>query len=281
MAPWRSASRRSGRVAGSDVMPTAHPADQPYQAEAIALDIVHEDEVGHRHQQAARPGGASRQWQLVRHLAQCPAASRHRNFRELPRAGIVHRLDKDTSGLLVVARTLDCPDRPGPPTPGARPSSATTRPWCWVASGRAAKWTRPSAVIRSSEPAWPWCRAAGGPDPLPGHRALCPATLVECELRHRPHPSDPRTHGAHRSSLVGDAGLWQGRQRRPASRRLFPPGPACLAARPHPPPQRRALSLGNPLPDDFQGLLALLRSTTPMNDPGSNPTGRLRPASRP
>ena len=31
----------------------------------------------------------------------------------VPRAGIVHRLDKDTSGLLVVAKTVDGADRPG------------------------------------------------------------------------------------------------------------------------------------------------------------------------
>ncbi len=28
-------------------------------------------------------------------------------LKEIPRAGIVHRLDKDTSGLLVVAKTLE------------------------------------------------------------------------------------------------------------------------------------------------------------------------------
>jgi 23S rRNA pseudouridine1911/1915/1917 synthase len=36
--------------------------------------------------------------------------ARHTSAKTLPRAGIVHRLDKDTSGLMVVAKTRECMD---------------------------------------------------------------------------------------------------------------------------------------------------------------------------
>ena len=75
------------------------------QPEAIDLDIVHEDEyllvlnkpVGLVvHPGAGNPAGTA----LNALLHHDPKLA------ELPRGGIVHRLDKDTSGLMVVARTL-------------------------------------------------------------------------------------------------------------------------------------------------------------------------------
>ncbi|MBI1173680.1 MAG: 23S rRNA pseudouridine(1911/1915/1917) synthase RluD [Sideroxydans sp.] len=87
------------------VLPQAHPAEQPYQAEDIALDIVYEDDsilvINKPVGLVVHPGSGN--WQgtllnaLLHHAPQ---------LAEVPRAGIVHRLDKDTSGLLVVARTL-------------------------------------------------------------------------------------------------------------------------------------------------------------------------------
>jgi len=87
------------------VQPQAHPAEQPYQAEDIALDIVYEDDtllVVNKHAGlVVHPGSGN--WEgtllnaLLHHAPQ---------LAEVPRAGIVHRLDKDTSGLLVVAKTL-------------------------------------------------------------------------------------------------------------------------------------------------------------------------------
>lgn len=75
------------------------------EAEAIPLDIVHEDAailVLHKpaglvvHPAAGNPAGTL-QNALLHHDPDLAA---------LPRAGIVHRLDKDTSGLMVVARSL-------------------------------------------------------------------------------------------------------------------------------------------------------------------------------
>ena len=87
------------------VLPQAHPSEQPYLPEDIALNIIYEDDallvidkpVG----LVVHPGSGN--WEgtllnaLLHHAPQLEG---------VPRAGIVHRLDKDTSGLLVVAKTL-------------------------------------------------------------------------------------------------------------------------------------------------------------------------------
>jgi len=92
---------------GEDVVvaPIADPRETPHVAQAIALSIVHEDEALIVLDKPAglvvHPGSGN--WAgtmlnaLLHHAPQLAA---------VPRAGIVHRLDKDTSGLLVVAKTL-------------------------------------------------------------------------------------------------------------------------------------------------------------------------------
>lgn len=73
--------------------------------EAIALDIVHEDEHLLVLNKAAglvvHPGAGNPAGTLLNALLHHDP-----KLAEVPRAGIVHRLDKDTSGLMVVARTL-------------------------------------------------------------------------------------------------------------------------------------------------------------------------------
>lgn len=74
-------------------------------AEAIALDILHEDEACLVLNKPAgltvHPGAGQASGTLVNALLH-----REPELARLPRAGLVHRLDKDTSGALVVARTL-------------------------------------------------------------------------------------------------------------------------------------------------------------------------------
>jgi 23S rRNA pseudouridine1911/1915/1917 synthase len=75
------------------------------EAEAIELDIVHEDEalliVNKPAGLVVHPGAGNPAGTLLNGLLHhVPALA------EIPRAGIVHRLDKDTSGLLLVAKTL-------------------------------------------------------------------------------------------------------------------------------------------------------------------------------
>ncbi len=88
------------------VFPTADPATTAAAPEAIALDIVHEDATI---LVIAKPAGlvvhpGSGNWSGTMLNALLAHASQ---LATLPRAGIVHRLDKDTSGLLVVAKTLE------------------------------------------------------------------------------------------------------------------------------------------------------------------------------
>lgn len=99
---------RAGDTGVVELRPTLQ--SQAFRPEAISLDVVHEDE----HLLVVdKPAGlvvhpAPGNWSgtlLNALLARDPAAS------ALPRAGIVHRLDKDTSGLMVVARTRGAMDK--------------------------------------------------------------------------------------------------------------------------------------------------------------------------
>lgn len=88
-----------------DVAPLEHPADQPHKAEAIDLDIVFEDEsvivINKPAGLVVHPGAGNWQGTLLNALLHHAP-----ELEQIPRAGIVHRLDKDTSGLMAVARTL-------------------------------------------------------------------------------------------------------------------------------------------------------------------------------
>ncbi len=75
------------------------------EAEPIALDIVHEDDellvVNKPAGLVVHPGAGNPDGTLMNGLLHHVAA-----LAEIPRAGIIHRLDKDTSGLLLVAKSL-------------------------------------------------------------------------------------------------------------------------------------------------------------------------------
>jgi 23S rRNA pseudouridine1911/1915/1917 synthase len=76
-----------------------------WQAEDIAINIVHEDDdilvVNKAAGMVVHPAVGNWDGTLVNALLH-----HHPDLEQLPRAGIVHRLDKDTSGLMVVAKTL-------------------------------------------------------------------------------------------------------------------------------------------------------------------------------
>ncbi|EIL96483.1 23S rRNA pseudouridine(1911/1915/1917) synthase RluD [Rhodanobacter sp. 115] len=80
-------------------------AEVASQPEAIALTIVHEDEhvlvLDKPAGLVVHPGAGNPTGTLLNALLHHDPI-----LAELPRAGIVHRLDKDTSGLMVVAKTL-------------------------------------------------------------------------------------------------------------------------------------------------------------------------------
>jgi 23S rRNA pseudouridine1911/1915/1917 synthase len=81
------------------------PADTAFRAEAIELDIVYEDNdvlvINKPAGLVVHPGSGNWKGTLLNALLH-----RSPQLAAVPRAGIVHRLDKNTSGLLVVAKTL-------------------------------------------------------------------------------------------------------------------------------------------------------------------------------
>ncbi|MCV6606141.1 MAG: 23S rRNA pseudouridine(1911/1915/1917) synthase RluD [Porticoccaceae bacterium] len=83
---------------------TIEPAGQ-WQAEPIALNIVYEDDhllvINKPANLVVHPAAGNYSGTLLNGLLHhCPS------LENVPRAGIVHRLDKDTTGLMVVAKTL-------------------------------------------------------------------------------------------------------------------------------------------------------------------------------
>jgi 23S rRNA pseudouridine1911/1915/1917 synthase len=86
--------------------PVPDPATTAAVAEAIALDVIYEDTailvIAKPAGLVVHPGSGNWSGTLLNALlAHAPQVA------SLPRAGIVHRLDKNTSGLLVVAKTLE------------------------------------------------------------------------------------------------------------------------------------------------------------------------------
>ena len=190
------------------VEPELHPSETPYAAEEIALDIVYEDDallvVNKPAGLVVHPGSGN--WQgtmlnaLLHHAPQLAC---------IPRAGIVHRLDKDTSGLLVVAKTLTSQ------TDLVRQLQARSVKRDYLAvvqgaggprrqSGRAARAAIPANASKWRSPQ----RQAGG-------NALCRAGALRAphpdplQPGNRPHPPDSGAHAVHRPSLGGRPGLWR------------------------------------------------------------------------
>jgi 23S rRNA pseudouridine1911/1915/1917 synthase len=85
---------------------SAAPAQTAVMAERIALDIVHQDRdclvIDKPAGLVVHPGAGN-----PRHTLQNALLGYDASLAALPRAGLIHRLDKDTSGLLVVARTQE------------------------------------------------------------------------------------------------------------------------------------------------------------------------------
>ncbi|MDO9313800.1 MAG: RluA family pseudouridine synthase [Burkholderiaceae bacterium] len=100
-----SASRKvlAGQVVTVELMPTQECL--AFRPEPMMLDIVYEDEylmvVNKPAGMVVHPAAGNWSGTLLNGLL-----AHHGGAGHLPRAGIVHRLDKDTSGLMVVGKTL-------------------------------------------------------------------------------------------------------------------------------------------------------------------------------
>ncbi|XZG71237.1 23S rRNA pseudouridine(1911/1915/1917) synthase RluD [Chitinibacteraceae bacterium HSL-7] len=88
-----------------EVTPEANPEEVSFTAEPVEINVVYEDDAIVVINKAAglvvHPGAGNWSGTVLNGLLY-----RYPELAHVPRAGIVHRLDKDTSGLMVVARTL-------------------------------------------------------------------------------------------------------------------------------------------------------------------------------
>lgn len=93
-------------VGGEKIVVSVEEEAESDRAENIPLELVHEDEqllvVNKPAGLVVHPGAGNPRGTLLNALL-----NHDSGLENIPRAGIVHRLDKDTSGLMVVARTLE------------------------------------------------------------------------------------------------------------------------------------------------------------------------------
>jgi 23S rRNA pseudouridine1911/1915/1917 synthase len=94
---------RAGERIELELVPTAE--SRAFRPEALPLTVVFEDEhllvIDKAAGMVVHPAAGNWSGTLLNALL-----AHHRGAAALPRAGIVHRLDKDTSGLMVVGKTL-------------------------------------------------------------------------------------------------------------------------------------------------------------------------------
>ena len=103
----KPAQPKDKMIGGESISVTVRPSEEnlAFKPEAMDLDIVYEDDtvivVNKPAGLVVHPAAGNWTGTLLNGLlAHCPELS------QIPRAGIVHRLDKETSGLMVVAKTL-------------------------------------------------------------------------------------------------------------------------------------------------------------------------------
>ena len=248
------------RLAGGERIVVMPPDDAPVlhdAPQAIALDIVHEDAaiivIDKPAGLVVHPGSGNRDGTLLNALLHhAPALA------GLPRAGIVHRLDKDTSGLLVIAKT------PTAQTDLVRQLAARTvkREYLAVVRGDLARAAAIDAPIGRHPTARTTMAVVATGKPARTHvtpvERFGSATLVRCALETgRTHQI--RVHlAAIGHALVGDPAY--------GGRRAAPGVPAFSRQALHAvrlglvhPETRRVLQFDAPLPADLDALIAQLR----------------------
>ena len=236
-------------------LPTQATAESP-QAEAIALDIVFEDMsmlvINKPAGLVVHPGNGNWSGTLLNALLHhAPALS------TIPRAGIVHRLDKDTSGLLVVAKTLEAQ------TDLVRQLQARSVRrvyWALVEGVMRGDGAVNAPIARHPTARVKMAIVARGKTAVTHYRVLeafARHTLIECRLE------TGRTHQirVHMQSLnhplVGDAVYGAKRGARLLPRQALHAAQLGLI-HPH---TRQPMQWDAPLPADMQNLLLQLRAT--------------------
>jgi len=102
----KPAKSKDRLIGGEKVQVSVFEEDNDDRAEDIPLDVVFEDEhllvINKAPGLVVHPGAGNPSGTLLNALLHHEAG-----LASIPRAGIVHRLDKETSGLMVVAKTLE------------------------------------------------------------------------------------------------------------------------------------------------------------------------------
>ena len=239
-----------------EIAPQPDPSQTAYRPERIALAVVHEDDdvlvVNKPAGLVMHPGSGNWKGTLLNALLErVPATA------GLPRAGIVHRLDKDTSGLVVVAKTLEAQ------TSLVRQLQARTvrREYLALVRGAVKDDGEISAAVgRHPRERTRMAVVAGGKPALTRYRVLkryAGATLLHCSLATgRTHQIRVHMHSIGHP-LVGDP-VYRDRRRARADARLDGfPRQALHAARlsfVHP-RSGAAVAFEAPVPDDLRALL--------------------------
>ena len=251
-----AASARKKMKSGESVEVALLPreVDCAFRPEAIALAVVHEDDdllvIDKPPGLVVHPGSGNWAGTMLNALLHhSPAAQ------QLPRAGIVHRLDKDTSGLMVVAK-----NEPAQLALVRQLQARTVkRTYLALARGRVAGAGKVDAPIgRHPVHRTRMAVVAGGKPAITRYRPqerFAAHTLLECDLE------TGRTHQirVHLASighpLEGDA-VYAGRGPRIFARQALHAWQLSFI---HPRTGETA-RFESPLPADFRGLLDSLRA---------------------
>jgi 23S rRNA pseudouridine1911/1915/1917 synthase len=238
------------------LVPPQPPAGGSPRAQRMPLSIVHEDRdlivIDKPAGLVVHPGaGVPDRTLLNALLAHAPALS------AVPRAGIVHRLDKDTSGLMVVAKNVSAQAD----LVKQLAARSVRRVYLAVVHGDPpAAGTIDAPVGRDARVRTRMAVSRRGKEARTGYRVLeryGRAALVECRLETgRTHQI--RVHFQHiHHPLLGDPVYRRGaRQTLPFPRQALH---ACELSLVHP-RSGRALSWRAPLPQDMQRLVDALRA---------------------
>ena len=227
--------------------------ESAFRPEAIALDIVHEDDdvlvVNKPAGLVVHPGSGNWAGTMLNALLHHAPAVKH-----LARAGIVHRLDKDTSGLLVVAKNE--------PAQAAlvRELAAheVKRKYLALVRGKVeGAGTVEAPIGRHPVQRTRMAVVAGGKPAVTHYRVrrrFASHTLLECDLETgRTHQI--RVHLASIGHPIEGDPVYAGRVKPLLARQALH---AWKLSFTHP-ASRKAVAFEAPLPADFEGLLASLR----------------------
>ncbi len=252
--PARDASRPVAGGERVDLSPPAAPDATP-RAQAMPLEIVHEDRdlivIDKPAGLVVHPGAGQPDRTLMNALlAHAPELA------GVPRAGIVHRLDKDTSGLLVVAKNVTAQAK----LAEQLAARSVRRVYLAVVEGDPrASGTIDAPIGRDTRARTRMTVTRRGKDARTGYRVLeryGRAALVECRLETgRTHQI--RVHFQHiRHPLVGDAVYRRGTRHGIAFPRQALHAAELTLVHPR---SGKTLTWRAPLPRDMQRLVQRLR----------------------